>query len=176
MGQARALLQKNRIPEPFPPTFPHCGFAAPCRCDEAGRQDHGQAPRDGHLLSERRRMGLDLFIVRTTRSRKGVLEQGQRPPSRAYRTRESGRQVRVDGPPTRAGCAVRHDTSSTEPKEAGPTAVLVTAWSPIGRTTLIADATPSRSPHPRHGFEHHEHHDPEASGTDRSSTAGRVVG
>jgi hypothetical protein len=79
---------KNRIPKPS--TFPHCGFAAPCGCDEAERQGHGQAPRDGHLLSERRRMGLDLFVVRATRSREGVLEQGQRAPIRAYRTRESG--------------------------------------------------------------------------------------
>ena len=63
---------------------------APCGRDEAERQDHGQAPRDGHLLSERRRMGLDLFVVRTTRSREAVLEQGHRAPCRAYRTRESG--------------------------------------------------------------------------------------
>ena len=67
---------KNRIPKPFRPTFPHCEFAAPCGRDEVERQDHGQAPRDGHVLSERRRMGLDLFVVRTTRSREGVLGAG----------------------------------------------------------------------------------------------------
>ena len=81
---------KIRIPKPFPPTFPHCGFAAHCGRDEAERHDHGQALRDGHLLSERRRMGLDLFVVRTTRSREGVVEHGQRAPSRVCRTRESG--------------------------------------------------------------------------------------
>ena len=95
-GVRSSVNLKNRIPKPFPPTFPRSGFAAPCSCDEAERQDHGQAPRNGHLLSERRRMGLDLFVVRTTRSREGVLEQGQRPPSRAYRTRESGPEVGVD--------------------------------------------------------------------------------